>query len=236
MCWRRQLICTVTTAGYLPRSRDCPPRARRPEGRADGGRTEAAVPFGRDGSAAGPDRRQLCSRNMIVLIGGISGSGKTTVGVLLARRLNWLFADGDSFHPAANIAKMRSRVPLTDADRWPWLQIIGQWMDERIVAGDSAVVPCSMLKRSYRDLLLTGRPAVRLAFLTADRDVLHARLAPQARAFLQRQAAGQPVRRPGTSAAVREGADAGCVLDPGSARRGDRHPPRPGGRTGSARC
>lgn len=114
---------------------------------------------------------------MIVLVGGVSGSGKTTVGVLLAKRLNWLFADGDSFHPAANIAKMNSGMPLTDADRWPWLRIIGQWMDERIVAGDSAVVPCSLLKRSYRDLLLTGRPAVRLAFLTADRDVLHARLA-----------------------------------------------------------
>ena len=114
---------------------------------------------------------------MIVLVGGVSGSGKTTVGVLLARRLNWLFADGDSFHPAANIVKMSSGVPLTDADRWPWLRIIGQWLDERIVAGDSAVVPCSLLKRSYRDLLLTGRPAVRLAFLTAGRDVLHARLA-----------------------------------------------------------
>lgn len=114
---------------------------------------------------------------MIVLVGGVSGSGKTTVGILLAKRLNWLFADGDSFHPAANIAKMSSGLPLTDADRWPWLRIIGQWMDERIVAGDSAVVPCSLLKRSYRDLLLTGRPAVRLAFLTADRDVLHDRLA-----------------------------------------------------------
>jgi gluconokinase len=124
---------------------------------------------------------------MIVLIGGVSGSGKTTVGVLLARRLNWLFADGDSFHPAANIAKMRSGVPLTDADRWPWLRIIGQWMDERIAAGDSAVMPCSLLKRGYRDLLLAGRPAVRLAFLTADRAVLHARLAARHGHFFRAQ-------------------------------------------------
>jgi gluconokinase len=114
---------------------------------------------------------------MIVLVGGVSGSGKTTVGLLVAKRLNWLFADADAFHPAANIAKMRSGVPLTDADRWPWLRVIGQWIDERIAAGDSAVVPCSLLKRGYRDLLLTGRPAVRLAFLTADREVLHDRLA-----------------------------------------------------------
>ncbi len=114
---------------------------------------------------------------MIVLMGGVSGSGKTTVGILLAKRLNWLFADGDSFHPAANIAKMRSGIPLTDTDRWPWLRIIARWMDERIAAGESAVVPCSLLKRSYRDLLLTGRPAARVVFLNADRDVLHARLA-----------------------------------------------------------
>jgi gluconokinase len=114
---------------------------------------------------------------MIVLMGGVSGTGKTTVGTLLAKRLNWIFADGDSFHPAANIAKMQSGVALTDADRWPWLRIIARWMDEQIAAGESAVVPCSLLKRSYRDLLLDGRPAARLAFLTASRDVLHARLA-----------------------------------------------------------
>ena len=131
---------------------------------------------------------------MIVLVGGVSGSGKTTVGVLLAKRLNWLFADGDAFHPAANIAKMRSGVPLTDADRWPWLRIIGQWMDERIVAGDSAVVPCSLLKRSYRDLLLTGRPARAPGLPDRRPGGAACQAGGQARAFLQRQAAGQPVR------------------------------------------
>jgi gluconokinase len=113
---------------------------------------------------------------MIVLIGGVSGSGKTTVGTLLARQLNWLFADADSFHPAANIAKMRAGIALTDADRWPWLQSVAHWMDQQIAAGQPAVLPCSLLKRSYRSLLLTGRPATRLAFLIASRELLQDRL------------------------------------------------------------
>jgi gluconokinase len=114
---------------------------------------------------------------MIVMLAGVSGSGKTTVGKILADRLDWPFVDGDSLHPAANIAKMRAGVPLTDADRWPWLEALAAVLDERIAAGRSAVVACSALKRSYRDLLLAGRPAVRMVFLDADRDLLAARLA-----------------------------------------------------------
>jgi gluconokinase len=114
---------------------------------------------------------------MIVVIGGLAGSGKTTVGILLAQRLGWPFADADSFHRAANIAKMASGVPLTDADRRPWLNRIAAWMDERIAAGESAVAGCSALKRRYRDELLAGRPAVRLVFLMASRELLDARLA-----------------------------------------------------------
>jgi gluconokinase len=114
---------------------------------------------------------------MIVLVGGVAGSGKTTVGALLASRLHWPFADADGFHPPANVAKMRSRVPLTDADRQPWLHAIADWMDERIAAGESAVAGCSALKQSYRDELLTGRPAARLAFLEISRELAHARLA-----------------------------------------------------------
>ncbi len=114
---------------------------------------------------------------MIVVLAGVSGSGKTTVGESLARRLAWPFTDGDSLHPAANIAKMRAGVPLTDEDRWPWLAAVAAVMDERIAAGQSAVVACSALKRSYRDLLLAGRPAVRMVFLDVDLDLLAARLA-----------------------------------------------------------
>ena len=114
---------------------------------------------------------------MIVVLSGVSGSGKTTVGESLARRLAWPFTDGDSLHPAANVAKMRAGVPLTDEDRWPWLAAVAAVIDERIAAGQSAVVACSALKRSYRDLLLAGRPAVRMVFLDVDRDLLAARLA-----------------------------------------------------------
>jgi len=114
---------------------------------------------------------------MIVLVAGVSGSGKTTVGTLLAARLGWPFADGDSFHPAANVAKMRAGQPLTDSDRRPWLAAIGAWMDERIAAGQSAVVACSALKRSYRAALLAGRPAARMVFLQVSHDQDAARLA-----------------------------------------------------------
>lgn len=113
---------------------------------------------------------------MIVLVGGVAGSGKTTVGMQLASRLDWRFADADKFHSVANVAKMRAGIPLTDADRQPWLAAIGAWMDERIAAGESAVAGCSALRQSYRDELLTGRPAARLAFLAIDRELAHARL------------------------------------------------------------
>lgn len=113
---------------------------------------------------------------MIVLVGGVAGSGKTTVGKLLADRLHWRFADADMFHPAANVAKMRAGIPLTDADRKPWLAGITAWMDERLAAGESGVAGCSALRQSYRDQLLAGRPAARLAFLAVSRELVHARL------------------------------------------------------------
>jgi gluconokinase len=103
-------------------------------------------------------------------VAGVSGSGKTTVGMLLAQRLGWPFADGDSFHSAANVAKMRAGQPLTNADRRPWLDAIAAWMDERIAAGQSAVVACSALRRAYRAVLLDGRPAARMVFLQVSHD------------------------------------------------------------------
>jgi gluconokinase len=114
---------------------------------------------------------------MIIIVAGVSGSGKSTVGALLAGRLGWPFVDGDLLHPPANIAKMRRGEPLTDEDRLPWLRAIGAYLDEQIAAGRSAIVACSALKRSYRDLLLSGRPDARIAFLRIDRETAARRLA-----------------------------------------------------------
>jgi gluconokinase len=124
---------------------------------------------------------------MIVLVAGVAGSGKTTIGKLLARQLGWEFEDGDDLHPAANIAKMRAGVPLTDEDRRPWLLAVAAWMDQRIAAGRSGVIACSALKRSYRHLLSAGRPAMRIVFLQVSRDVLAARLATRPGHFFRPQ-------------------------------------------------
>jgi gluconokinase len=114
---------------------------------------------------------------VIVVVAGVSGSGKSTVGALLAGRLGWPFTDGDMLHPEANVAKMERGEPLTDKDRMPWLRAIAACIDERIAAGEPALVACSALKRSYRDLLLSGRPAARIAFLEISRDTAARRLA-----------------------------------------------------------
>jgi gluconokinase len=113
---------------------------------------------------------------MIVVLAGTSGIGKTTIGNVLATRLGWIFEDSDALHSPAQIAKMRSGQPLTDEDRWPWLATVAAWMDQRIVAGESAVMACSALKRSYREYLYRGRPAVRIVLLMADPETLTARL------------------------------------------------------------
>ena len=117
------------------------------------------------------------SGSMIVVVAGVAGSGKTTIGSLLARELGWEFEDGDDLHPAANIAKMKAGHPLTDEDRRPWLNAVAAWIDQRAAAGRSGVIACSALKRSYRDHLLDGRPELRMIFLEViSRDTLAARL------------------------------------------------------------
>jgi gluconokinase len=119
---------------------------------------------------------------VILIVAGVAGSGKTTVGALVAGRLRWRFADADSFHPQANVEKMRAGQPLTDEDRVPWLRAIVAWMDEHIAAGQSAVITCSALKRSYRDLLVGGRPAT-LVFLEVSREILLQRVSSRPEHF-----------------------------------------------------
>jgi gluconokinase len=112
----------------------------------------------------------------VVVVTGVAGSGKTTVGAMLAGTLGWTYAEADDFHPAANLAKMASGHPLNDEDRWPWLNAIGDWIDARRAAHEPAIVSCSGLKRSYRDLLRRGRPEVRIVFLAGSRELVARRL------------------------------------------------------------
>src|ERR1700759_661920 len=96
---------------------------------------------------------------------GVSGSGKSTVAGALAERLGWALVEGDDFHAAEKVAKMHSGRPLTDADRLPWLKSIAGWIETRLKAGQSGIVTCSALKRTYRDLLTAGRPEVTFVYL-----------------------------------------------------------------------
>src|SRR5436853_7862686 len=102
---------------------------------------------------------------MIVLVMGVSGSGKTTIGELLASALGWPYLDADDFHPPSNVAKMAAGTPLEDADRWPWLQKINAALLKIEAGGKSAVLSCSALKEAYRERLRAGVRQFRIAFL-----------------------------------------------------------------------
>jgi gluconokinase len=112
-----------------------------------------------------------------LIVMGVSGSGKSTIASGLAGRLGWTFEDGDRFHPASNVAKMRAGHPLTDEDRWPWLRAIADEIDRVCRAGGHVVIACSALKRTYRDLLVHGRADIRIIFLKGTQDLIADRLA-----------------------------------------------------------
>jgi gluconokinase len=118
----------------------------------------------------------------ILVVMGVAGTGKSTVAGLLAERLNWEFQEGDALHPPANVAKMSSGIPLTDEDRWPWLDAIATWIKEKTQRGEPGILTCSALKRSYRDRL--RGPNVIFVFLNGSREVIAARMASRADHFM----------------------------------------------------
>lgn len=113
----------------------------------------------------------------VIVLMGVTGTGKTTVGRILAERLGARFAEGDAYHPPANVAKMRSGTPLGDADRWPWLEAIRADMAGWLAAGETAVVACSALRRAYRDVLRRAGPEVRFVHLAGPEPLIAGRLA-----------------------------------------------------------
>ena len=109
---------------------------------------------------------------MIVVVMGVSGSGKTTIGEKLAQRLGWAFIEGDDYHPRENVAKMAAGIPLDDDDRWPWLDRL----NERLHTQRDAIVTCSALKESYRRRLLKGIADARLVYLEGSRELIASRV------------------------------------------------------------
>jgi gluconokinase len=113
---------------------------------------------------------------VVLVIMGVSGSGKSTVGGLLSDRLGWTFEEGDSLHPAANVEKMAAGIPLTDEDRWPWLAKIADWIDNRLDAGENGVITCSALKRTYRNMLNRRGSGVEFVYLSVGKAELTERV------------------------------------------------------------
>lgn len=118
----------------------------------------------------------------VLVVMGVTGTGKSTVAGLLAGHLGWELEEGDDLHPPANVAKMSAGIPLTDEDRWPWLDIVAGWIDGQIDAGVAGIVTCSALKRVYRDRL--RRPNVIFVHLTGSAEVIAGRLSARLDHFM----------------------------------------------------
>jgi len=121
---------------------------------------------------------------MIVLVMGVSGSGKTTIGEALARELGWKYLDADNYHPMANIKKMAAGVPLQDADRWPWLEKINEELVKFQERGKSIVVGCSALKEAYRERLARGLRDFKVVYLRGEFPLIQSRIAARKHRFM----------------------------------------------------
>ncbi|MDB6167738.1 MAG: carbohydrate kinase, thermoresistant glucokinase family [Verrucomicrobia bacterium] len=122
---------------------------------------------------------------MVIVLMGVAGSGKTTLGRRLAEELGWSFADADRFHPAANISKMSAGLPLDDDDRAPWLAAIRSYIQHQLASGGNAVVTCSALKERYRQALGAAQPGVKLVYLKGSREVLWSRISARSGHFMK---------------------------------------------------
>lgn len=121
---------------------------------------------------------------MVVVVMGVSGAGKSTVGQMLAAALAWEFHDADDLHPAANKSKMHRGIALTDADRAPWLRAVRTLVESMLASRTHGVIACSALKQSYRDEVAAGSPLVRFVYLKATEELLRARLGARTGHFM----------------------------------------------------
>jgi gluconokinase len=142
------------------------------------------LPFAPQYRSASMDAEVPAESVAVLVVMGVSGSGKSTIAAMLAHRLGWTYEDGDWLHPKSNIEKMHHGEPLDDADRWPWLYAIADWIDATRKSGHRGIVACSALKRAYRNILLDDRRDVRLVFLQGDRDLIARRVAARADHFM----------------------------------------------------
>lgn len=126
-------------------------------------------------------------RPMILLLMGVAGSGKTTIGQLLSEKLQWAFFDADDFHPPPNIAKMSAGIPLEEEDRWPWLEKVREEMSRQIDFGKSAIFACSALKQSYRRFLTAETQNVKLVYLKGDLPLISRRIAARSDHFMREE-------------------------------------------------
>lgn len=127
---------------------------------------------------------------MILVMMGVCGCGKTVIGELVAPRIDADFAEGDSFHPPANVAKMRGGTPLNDDDRWPWLRILADEIDKARQKGRNLVLSCSALKKSYRDVLAGGHDDVIFVHLKGSRELIQGRLDARVHEYMPRTLLG----------------------------------------------